>query len=138
MPSDEPTLGIDDSDDEAQDDDTADDDAQDVDPADDEAQDVDAADDEAQDVDAADDDASENDDHVIEFSLEDHIDAAEAEDDDVDLESSSAKDPATKLDLARVYIEMGDIEEAEKCLKEVLTEGDDAQKIAAQNLLDSL
>ncbi len=42
----------------------------------------------------------------------------------------------TKLDLARAYVEMGDEEGARSILDEVLSEGDDAQKRDAQELLD--
>ncbi len=41
----------------------------------------------------------------------------------------------TKLDLARAYIDMGDIEGARSTLEEVLQEGSDEQKREAENLL---
>jgi pilus assembly protein FimV len=44
----------------------------------------------------------------------------------------------TKLDLARAYMDMGDPDGAASILREVLEEGDDAQKQEAQKLLDSL
>jgi pilus assembly protein FimV len=47
-------------------------------------------------------------------------------------------DAATKLDLAKAYQEMGDIEGAREILREVLHEGDEAQKKEAQGLLDRL
>lgn len=60
-----------------------------------------------------------------------------AEDDGFDF--GSAEDAAdTKLDLARAYIEMGDSEGAQDILGEVLTEGNPAQRQAAQTLLDSI
>jgi FimV-like protein len=47
-------------------------------------------------------------------------------------------DAATKLDLARAYQEMGDLEGAREILQEVLHEGDPDQKREAQTLLDKL
>ena len=45
---------------------------------------------------------------------------------------------ATKLDLARAYQEMGDATGAREILDEVLHEGDEGQREAAQTLLDQL
>ena len=42
---------------------------------------------------------------------------------------------ATKLDLARAYIEMGDPEGARSILDEVMQEGNGAQKSEAQSLM---
>ncbi len=47
-------------------------------------------------------------------------------------------DAATKLDLAKAYQEMGDVEGARKILQEVLHEGDDQQKAEAQGLMAKL
>ena len=47
-------------------------------------------------------------------------------------------DAATKLDLAKAYQEMGDVEGAREILQEVLHEGDDQQKTEAQALLAKL
>ena len=47
-------------------------------------------------------------------------------------------DAATKLDLAKAYQEMGDVEGAKEILQEVLHEGDDQQKAEAQALLAKL
>ncbi len=47
-------------------------------------------------------------------------------------------DAATKLDLAKAYQEMGDIEGAREILREVLHEGDEGQKKEAQTMLDRL
>ena len=44
-------------------------------------------------------------------------------------------DVATKLDLAKAYVEMGDAAGAREILKEVIDEGDDKQKAAAQEVL---
>lgn len=47
-------------------------------------------------------------------------------------------DAATKLDLAKAYQEMGDVEGAREILQEVLREGDDKQKHEAKALIDKL
>jgi pilus assembly protein FimV len=47
-------------------------------------------------------------------------------------------DAATKLDLAKAYHEMGDVEGAREILQEVLREGDDQQKREAQALISKL
>jgi len=44
----------------------------------------------------------------------------------------------TKLDLAKAYVDMGDMGAARDIASEVLTKGTDAQKTAAQELLDDL
>jgi len=45
---------------------------------------------------------------------------------------------ATKLDLARAFIDMGDTEGARGSLKEVMSEGNDEQKAEAQSLLEQI
>ena len=47
-------------------------------------------------------------------------------------------DAATKLDLAKAYQEMGDVDGAREILQEVLHEGDEQQKSEAQSLLQKL
>ncbi len=47
-------------------------------------------------------------------------------------------DAATKLDLAKAYQEMGDVEGAREILQEVLHEGDNEQKAEAKTLLSKL
>ncbi len=47
-------------------------------------------------------------------------------------------DVETKLDLARAYIELGDKESARNLLDEVLQEGSDEQKVAAQGMLTEM
>jgi pilus assembly protein FimV len=44
----------------------------------------------------------------------------------------------TKLDLARAYIEMGDGDGAREILNEVMTEGSDAQKLEAKDLIGQI
>jgi pilus assembly protein FimV len=51
--------------------------------------------------------------------------------------SAEGDEVATKLDLARAYIDMGDSEGAKGILEEVMTEGNDAQKAEAEELLKS-
>lgn len=47
-------------------------------------------------------------------------------------------DVQTKFDLAKAYQEMGDKEGAREILREVMTEGDDEQKAAAQRVLETI
>lgn len=62
----------------------------------------------------------------------------EADDDD-DLDFLADSDEvATKLDLARAYIDMGDMDGARDILAEVTEEGDDSQKQEAKDLLDKV
>jgi pilus assembly protein FimV len=57
----------------------------------------------------------------------------------VDVSDFSGGDQvATKLDLARVYADMGDAQEARSILAEVLRDGDDTQQREAQTIIDSL
>jgi pilus assembly protein FimV len=51
---------------------------------------------------------------------------------------ASADEVATKLDLARAYLEMGDPDGARSILQEVLDEGNVAQKSEAQTLLSQM
>lgn len=51
---------------------------------------------------------------------------------------SGTDEAATKLDLARAYIEMGDSDGARDILDEVVTEGDDSQKTEAREMLGRL
>ncbi len=70
------------------------------------------------------------------MSFEDGLPDLEAAlDDDLDFLSDD-DEAATKLDLARAYIDMGDNEGARDILQEVLEGGSDEQKKEAQGLLD--
>ncbi|HSC66671.1 MAG TPA: FimV/HubP family polar landmark protein [Cellvibrio sp.] len=63
---------------------------------------------------------------------------ADLSDDDMDAELdflADADEAATKLDLARAYIDMGDSEGAKDILSEVLGEGNDEQRKEANDLL---
>lgn len=53
-------------------------------------------------------------------------------------EALTLSEIGTKLDLARAYMDMGDPEGARSILEEVIAEGDEAQKVDAQRLLDKL
>ncbi|WNW14120.1 FimV/HubP family polar landmark protein [Pseudomonas sp. DTU_2021_1001937_2_SI_NGA_ILE_001] len=60
-------------------------------------------------------------------------------DDDLEFDYLSGTDEAaTKLDLARAYIDMGDADGARDILGEVVSEGDDAQKSEAREMLARL
>jgi pilus assembly protein FimV len=61
----------------------------------------------------------------------------DSNDDDFDL-PDEGDEAATKLDLARAYIDMGDEDGAKDILEEVLAEGDDSQKAEAKDLLAKL
>ncbi|PXX91958.1 hypothetical protein DIT71_08945 [Marinobacter vulgaris] len=66
------------------------------------------------------------------------IDESDLGDDD-DFDFLSGTDEAsTKLDLARAYVEMGDVDGARDILEEVALEGDEGQKVEAQDLLKNL
>ncbi|HBP6036581.1 MULTISPECIES: motility hub landmark protein FimV [Pseudomonas aeruginosa group] len=74
------------------------------------------------------------------FSAEDAAIASTLDgesDDDFDF-LSGADEAATKLDLARAYIDMGDSEGARDILEEVLAEGNDSQQAEARELLERL
>ncbi|TQV76989.1 FimV family protein [Aliikangiella marina] len=88
--------------------------------------------------DADEDDISLDDSDDISLDLED--DDFDFDEDDSDFDDTAADDGgdeiATKLDLARAYIDMGDSDGAKEILSEVVAEGSEAQKAEAQALLD--
>lgn len=65
------------------------------------------------------------------------VDALDEEDDEFDF-LSGTDECATKLDLARAYIDMGDQEGARDILNEVIEEGTDQQKQEAQGMMERL
>ncbi|MGF6393525.1 FimV/HubP family polar landmark protein [Pseudomonas plecoglossicida] len=77
-------------------------------------------------------------------SLEQHFTAADAAQepdplDDLDFDFFSGSDEvATKLDLARAYIDMGDHQGARDILDEVVKDGDDSQRLEAEEMLSRL
>ena len=64
--------------------------------------------------------------------------AAAAMDDFGDVEDAGSDAAATKLELARAYLDMGDVEGARGMLEEVLGEGNAAQRNDARRLLDEI
>ena len=73
---------------------------------------------------------------VPESDLEFNIPEVDPDADDDDLGFLSDSDEtATKLDLARAYIDMGDAEGAKDILQEIIKEGNDQQKQEAENLM---
>lgn len=80
---------------------------------------------------------------VVEDIAQDSISPvlAKAEDDpfdDLDFDLPSGDEVATKLALAKAYISMGDKDAARDMLEEILKEGDEKQRQAAQEFLSSL
>jgi pilus assembly protein FimV len=68
------------------------------------------------------------------------LDSAFASDMDLssEVEISSSEEVATKIDLAKAYQEMGDLEGARELLQEVIKDGDAAQREAALAILGEL
>ena len=73
-------------------------------------------------------------DEDLSFDLTD----ADEQDDEADGMLSNSDEVATKLDLARAYVEMGDPDGARSILEEVMQEGDAGQKSEAQTLLQQM
>jgi len=71
----------------------------------------------------------------ISLSLEDVPAAAEVAEEE---KPQAWYDVQTKLDLARAYRDMGDLDGAREVLEEALREGDDGQQLAARGMLDQL
>ncbi|WP_301389050.1 FimV/HubP family polar landmark protein [Thalassolituus sp. UBA2590] len=65
------------------------------------------------------------------------LDELAAADDEFDF-LAGTDECATKLDLARAYVDMEDIDGAKELLQEVVQEGNDAQKQEAKDLMDKL
>lgn len=82
--------------------------------------------------------SAESDDIDLNEFSSDETALADLSDDDMDAELdflADADEAATKLDLARAYIDMGDSEGAKDILSEVLGEGNDEQRKEANELL---
>ena len=75
-------------------------------------------------------DATAADNPTLEFEA-----SGEAADADVAVEEPQWDETATKLDLAKAYIDMGDAEGARSILDEVLAEGNESQKAQARELV---
>ncbi len=73
-------------------------------------------------------------------SEDDFSDQADIDDEDEEDFNfmSDADEAATKLDLARAYIDMGDADGAREILEEVLREGTEVQRVEAKDLLGRL
>jgi pilus assembly protein FimV len=67
-----------------------------------------------------------------EDSLDDALSFLDLADDDEEVQQAHI---GTKLDLARAYLDMGDVEGARHTLEEVVIEGNDDQKREAEELL---
>ena len=64
--------------------------------------------------------------------IDDALSFLDFPDEEIDLHEAHI---STKLDLARAYLDMGDIEGARSTLEEVMVEGNDDQRREAENLL---
>lgn len=82
--------------------------------------------------------ADEFDDLAFLSSEDDFTDQADVEDEEDFSFMSDADEAATKLDLARAYIDMGDADGAREILEEVLNEGTEVQRVEAKDLLGRL
>ena len=74
------------------------------------------------------------DDDALDLELGDDSLELRGDDDQFNLD----QDASSKLDLARAYIEMGDIDGAKPLLEEVLSEGDDEQVREASELIGNI
>lgn len=74
------------------------------------------------------------------FTEQDAIEEDEASDDEEEFDffEASGDEVATKLDLARAYIDMGDEEGARVILEDVLTSGNEAQVSESQSMIDRM
>ncbi|MDT8404354.1 FimV/HubP family polar landmark protein [Sulfuriflexus sp.] len=70
----------------------------------------------------------------LDMAMSDETEEAPAEEDEI----LGLDEVATKLDLAKAYIDMGDPDGARSILDEVLNEGNDGQKAEAQGLINEL
>ena len=72
------------------------------------------------------------------FDRDNLAESPQAEDDEGLVFAADGDEIATKLDLARAYMDMGDDEGARSILNEVLRQGSDSQQREAQTLLNSI
>ncbi len=75
-------------------------------------------------------------DEDISLDIDDDFDFDEDTDESIDFGETLSDEIATKLDLARAYVDMGDIEGAKEILAEVVADGTEQQKSEAQALID--
>ena len=69
---------------------------------------------------------------------EEHVDTIESASPEAETKSEQWHEIETKIDLAKAYLEMEDVEGAREMLEEVVQEGDENQQKAAQELLEKL
>jgi FimV-like protein len=102
--------------------------------------DADAGDDLISELDYSDDDSPQEASSDTEFEISDDDDTIiDADLDDDTLSGDSDFDEvATKLDLAKAYMDMGDTDGASSTLEEVMAEGSDDQRREAEELLDQI
>lgn len=81
--------------------------------------------------------ASETESLDLDFDSSDEPSLDEFDSDDFDLESD-IDEVSTKLDLAKVFLDMGDEQGAKSTLEEVIKEGDDKQRAEAERLMKRL
>lgn len=75
---------------------------------------------------------------MAESDMTTQFDESEAETEEDSAQENSSDEVATKLDLARAYLDMGDEEGATSIIAEVLEEGNAAQKQEARDLMSNL
>lgn len=75
---------------------------------------------------------------MAESDMTTQFDEGEAETEEDSAQDNSGDEVATKLDLARAYLDMGDEEGATSIIAEVLEEGNAAQKQEARDLMSNL
>jgi len=75
-------------------------------------------------------------DEDITLDIDDDFDFDEDTDESIDFGETLSDEIATKLDLARAYVDMGDIDGAKEILAEVVADGTEQQKSEAQTLID--
>lgn len=75
-------------------------------------------------------------DEDITLDIDDDFDFDEDTDESIDFGETLSDEIATKLDLARAYVDMGDIDGAKEILTEVVADGTEQQKSEAQALID--
>jgi pilus assembly protein FimV len=80
----------------------------------------------------------DNDATAMSPELDERYGAADQGDETREMPGAEINEIATKLDLARAYIDMGDAEGARSILGEVVDEGDEVQREEARHLLDTV
>jgi len=72
----------------------------------------------------------------VSLDIDDDFYFDEEGDESIDFGETLSYEIATKLDLARAYVDMGDVDGAKEILVEVVADGTEQQKIEAQDLID--